>query len=73
MLHLAGLDHPQGEGLSVLPVCVNYMIVMGVNYILLDGQLVLSYTYISNPVQLLNYYERSNVKVTSIKYYQILK
>ena len=46
---------------------------MGVNYILLDGQLVLSYTYISNPVQLLNYYERSNVKVTSIKYYQILK
>ena len=29
---------------------VNYMIVMGVNYILLDGQLVLSYTYISNPV-----------------------
>ena len=37
------------------------MIVMGVNYILLDGQLVLSYTYISNPVQLLNNYERSNV------------
>ena len=52
---------------------VNYMIFMGINYILLDGQLVLSYTYISNQVQLLNNYERSNVKVTSIEYYQIIK
>ena len=50
----------------VLPICI-------LSHILLDGQLVLSYTYISNPVQLLNNYERSNVKVTSIEYYQILK
>ena len=49
------------------------MIIIGVSYILLDGQLVLSYAYISNPVKLLNNYERSIVKVTSIKYYQMLK
>ena len=28
------------------------MIAIGVSYILLDGQLVLSYVYISNPVQI---------------------
>ena len=32
---------------------VNYMIAIGVSYILLDGQLVLSYVYISNPVKLI--------------------
>ena len=53
-------------------VTVNYMIIIGASYILLDGQLVLSYAYISNPVQLLNNYERSNVKVNSIDSYQLL-
>ena len=32
---------------------VSYLSLSGVNYTLLEGQLVLSYVYISNPVQLL--------------------
>ena len=32
---------------------VSYWSLLGVNYTLLEGQLVLSYVYISNPVQLL--------------------
>ena len=35
-----------------LCVYVNYMIAIGVSYILLDRQLVLSYVYISNPVKI---------------------